>query len=461
LQKILQKISADHPAAFIYAFMDDITLVGRKSDIHNCLTDLIEGLKSIGLVCNTNKSIIVASEPSTATEFCFKHAPSGAKLLGGFVGDGATEFLNDRLEKSRPFLDRLAKLPTDVSIAILGKCGVPRWNHLCRVTPPAEMRKPAEDFDQCVVRAFEKAACLPMDSLNPTSRTILHLPVQMGGMGIVSFAKCHELLYLASKAGKTSTQKALCRKLNTDLFNDLPVNVQQHMRRCKRERILFVSAPTQNTHLNRVLQYRTMSFYSVADGMCCHCGFGGSISDVAMHALGCVRLPAPNSTSRSSAVKDAIHKFCRSNAIPASNEPIVYVGADGSHKRADLRISLPEADLYLDVVIANGSAKSHSRKSTRALESEKTTEKEAKYLRHVREAGAQFSTFFVESMGEIGSDAKDIIKRLELAAGPTSKGVLRGIISNTLHRQNGAILSALFRSSTSNPDSALNTPFVA
>ena len=418
--------------------------------------ELNKAMIEIGLKFNLKKSTAIEPTPALSREFGFTHAPTGARLLGGFIGedDSHKKWIESLRAHNVAFFEKIRKMEPDVAFAILSKCGIPKWNHLCRVTPPHIMNELCDSFDDMAIFAFESIARLPKDGMTSESRLALHLPTAFGGLGVTQYKRISKALYDASSQGNLAPQRALTKEINKSLWKTLPPRFQQHLLRCKKERHIL-QQPRPSPHFFRVLQLRILSFNATpvnGQQWTCDCGVASdNMADAALHALGCVRLFTPNATSRSSAIKDVIARFCRSNSIPATVEPMVVSTNDGEQLRADIRISLPDEDVYVDVVVANGSAKSHAKKTTEELEDEKRRLKEATYLRHVSAVGASFVSFFVEAMGELGKDAAHLARRLEKAALVPKRHALREEISHTLHRNNGAIISNAFRSSNITP----------
>ncbi len=169
--------------------------------------------------------------------------------------------------------------------------------------------------------------------------------------------------------------------------------------------------------------------------------------------LGCAKLKGMNVSSRSAAIKDEIAKFCRVNAIPCSVEPMLVSNPDGTKLRADVRISLPEEDVFVDVVVTTGGCKTHENKSQTALDEEVALRKEDLYLRPVNSMGGSFVTFSVETMGKISKDATTLAKRLEKISHSRRTNVLIPKIAVALHRFNGAIVANALRSTATRPRS--------
>ena len=200
-----------------------------------------------------------------------------------------------------------------------------------------------------------------------------------------------------------------------------------------------------NPHHHQAIKHRLFSL-GVTGVRFCDCGGEFEGQAFVNHVLGCAKVRGQNCSTRHTAIKMCILRYCRYNGIPVTPEPIVVNGdSEDTRHRADLKISLGHEDLYIDVVVGNLSCVSHSKKSFSKLEGEKCQLKDELYLAHVQKLGGKFSTFFLEVNGRLGSAAYGIVKKLERASILPSAGELRNDLSATLARFNGAILTGMMR----------------
>lgn len=151
-----------------------------------------------------------------------------------------------------------------------------------------------------------------------------------------------------------------------------------------------------------------------------------------------------NANSRHKAVKAAIFTFCNRNGIPVADEPVVNF--DGiTTKRADLRITLPTEDVYVDVTVANAACKTFKGKTMKAIETIKRREKDASYNAYVNALGGVLVTFVAEVRGSLGDDAVSLCKRLTALTIMKGSSTLVVGIQNVLARYNGAIIQNVLR----------------
>ena len=73
-----------------------------------------------------------------ALEWLAKQRPDCIKLLGAFIGPD--ELCRERLiahhGKQEAFFRRIDLLDADVAVTLLGACGIPRCNYICRTHAP-------------------------------------------------------------------------------------------------------------------------------------------------------------------------------------------------------------------------------------------------------------------------------------------------------------------------------------
>ena len=383
----------------------------------------------------------VLNAPELARYLGFQHA-QGAKFLGAWIGsdEDSKSFLQKQLDRSLPFFNSVTSLSPEYAIPVLSKCGVPRASYLLRTHAPSITTEFAEQFDTMVLRSF--SAITHITRLDDEQKTCVHLPIAVGGVGITSMKIIAPFAYAASQVDDFRSQQTMTRDRNTTLLEALPEQLQQHLKWGRRASWILALRP--NPYYCSAIKHHIL-WNSTTDqvDLKCHCGLSCKPKQLAIHALGCTRLVGINVSSRHAVVKAAIIAFCKRNAIPVSDEPVVMKDRQIT-RRVDVRIALPSEDVYLDIVIPNAQCKSHSSKTLAALEREKTNEKEAKYLQYVQSMGGRFVSFVVESRGTFGAAAKELSKLLMRHA-ILKRERLVSDIEVALARTNGAILTNVFR----------------
>jgi hypothetical protein len=374
---------------------------------------------------------------------------TGAKILGAWVGveGDAKAFLSKQLERTRPFFEIVAKLSPEIAVPVLSKCGIPRANYLLRTHSAHVSKAFAEAFDSMTLVGLAAILRVPRAQLekNEDALTSIHLPLSMGGLGITSMRRIASIAYNASLDAWRKEDTALpqwrqTEQMNIDIVNCSSAGLQKHLLWGKRAG--WTMSTTINPHYRQSILHH-ISGHTEALGRC-SCGLKLPQRELVAHALGCSRLSGTNANSRHKAVKAAIFTFCNRNGIPVADEPVVNF--DGiTTKRADLRITLPTEDVYVDVTVANAACKTFKGKTMKAIETIKRREKDASYNAYVNALGGVLVTFVAEVRGSLGDDAVSLCKRLTALTIMKGSSTLVVGIQSVLARYNGAIIQNVLR----------------
>jgi len=295
------------------------------------------------------------------------------------------------------------------SFPVVQKCSVPSLLYFTRTTPTNDSLRVRSMFDEHVDTIMKNL--LSVEKLDSTQQVMTHLPKSLGGLGVMRFMLVGEVCYRSSFEGVA--QSSLLALKNKELFDSLPPNLQNFMKRNKDKNSSFwMTNPVSKTD-------RDASFFTtclkhrmnlqVVTGKKCVCGVD---KEVEQHVLGCSKLVGANVSWRHSVLCNVIASFCRDNFIPVSASPFM-VRTESSHARADLLIAFGTDDFYVDLTVINSFCKSHSHKDSEALYKEKEKSKETRYLKHVEARGGSFVTFSVEVNGVLSRSAKLLVDKIE------------------------------------------------
>ena len=80
----------------------------------------------------------------------------------------------------------------------------------------------------------------------------------------------------------------------------------------------------------------------------CVCGFSGPTSDMTTHVLGCAKIQGTGVGWRHNVIKYKIAAFCRERLVPTTVEPYLVKHLDNKQSRADLCVTTPNGNLYID-----------------------------------------------------------------------------------------------------------------
>ena len=176
----------------IYAYMDDVTLVGADPQLlADAFLWLQQRLTPTKLLFNAKKcefygGLRKVPLPDKLARAGVTEVHGCIKVLGAYIGEcGAfTHMLMAKLSKHSVFFHRLkAARPDTRTAAILATCGLPRQSYQLRVHPPEETGELALEFDRMVDEVLAAWFDVPDDDV--VGQEVLHLPRSYGGAGFV------------------------------------------------------------------------------------------------------------------------------------------------------------------------------------------------------------------------------------------------------------------------------------
>ena len=134
-----------------------------------------------------------------------------------------SQWLVDKVKRlHEPFFKALldTRLPTQHAFTLLRSCMVPRMNYWSRITPPVVFQPAAETFDRLVVDTFCKRLKLP--ALTDVARSMLTLPVRVGGFGLTSLQNVNPVAWYCGFAHAFSLIRPSIVGPVPALSNDIP-----------------------------------------------------------------------------------------------------------------------------------------------------------------------------------------------------------------------------------------------
>lgn len=204
---VLAEVARNHPNAHSIFYLDDGTMMGRRSHLRAALLELQTKLKALGLELNLVKTL--GWDPllvkDTTTPDGLKWVNTGVTILGGPVGgalSGSTEtyassFAQKELSKMAAPLDLLRSLPKLTALTLLGTCINARPTYLARTISPEQFRTAAADFDRKVDGVCSWLADWAAD-LPEISKRIRGLPRSLSGSSLRRMEACCGPAFAAS-----------------------------------------------------------------------------------------------------------------------------------------------------------------------------------------------------------------------------------------------------------------------
>jgi len=290
-----------HRTSFL-CLLDDITIAGQPENVASVANLLMEAAESTssGLKLNSDKCVAWSFSISAAdraswsssslvsrffslapsSDVCFPPCEKGIKLLGSYIGPSSfvKETLSSAVQTHTPVVaDRLMLLDSlQMRILLLRHCADKKFSTLWRTVPPSLSHDAACLFDDLISGALRRcqdfgfipgpdAARLQYDHW----RSIIRLPLRLGGMALGSSSMVAPLAYVGSLADASrlilsspmfsSIQPAFHEWLNPSVSsNSLPCEAREVLNSFHRDIQHHRGFPGQSSFANDVLSDSTL-----------------------------------------------------------------------------------------------------------------------------------------------------------------------------------------------------------
>lgn len=366
----------------VFAFADDITLVGNRDEVVEGFKIAERMLRNISLELNMKKCSVYGPEcEEIAQHLSIAATPTGLKLLGGFLTTSEKpliSFLIGKIAGHSEFFEKLPSLPTQIALELLTKVGAPRWHHIARLSNPSPgVVDCHRAFDGMILSALLKI--LGVDKLSAQQVTLCSLPRKEGGFGICNFettclATFKASSSLISEKAEHFTEAQLIHKILADkkimVATDPAIDLLRKATSRQAASAWISPSPLsplmENAAFQAVVKYRLGCFHKIE--RVCQCGYHGD--DTIHHVLGCTRMAHNAVARRHTTVLGAISNIFRNLGVHAVTEPIVE-----GKKRADLELFLGGKPVLVDLTIVNLLSRSHVRTDPEKTIAAKTRKK--------------------------------------------------------------------------------------
>jgi hypothetical protein len=233
---------AQKAAVSVYAYVDDLHVVGEPAEVIKALTAIKSALQAASLTCNTAKSHFAwfhdddaplqsRVKRSLAEDDVTVHY-DWMEVVGAAIGrdekaieEGLWEVTDS--SKYAAFFRRLQldELPVPSAMLLLHNCMVPQLNYLLRCTPPPCIESLAQQFDERMLESAADKLDLTEEERNDDTASCLQARLKEGGFGLTSATLTSAGAYLGSVAAAHSTA-ALARYSSDN--NPLPSDSLLH-----------------------------------------------------------------------------------------------------------------------------------------------------------------------------------------------------------------------------------------
>jgi hypothetical protein len=214
---------AQQAKVVLYAYVDDLHIVGVPAEVMKALTALQTLLPAAHLTCNTAKSHfghfhqhtapLHSNILSTLAQHNITVHEDWLEVVGAVVGRdeeairaGVKEVFN--CEGNDAFFRRLQSIdmPVQLAMLLLRLCAVPQLNYLLRCTPPSCIAELADDFDRTFIGSALDKLEVRLSEVTEETRCILQTKLSDGGFGLKSARTTSPAAYLGSLAAARTAE---------------------------------------------------------------------------------------------------------------------------------------------------------------------------------------------------------------------------------------------------------------
>ena len=208
LQPLILRIKEECPNLLLLVFfLDDGTIVGRRTDLQRVFDLLSTEGPALGLHLNPGKSSIwCGSDPPShidGMDPLLRGVPpaaaAGFHLLGAPIGDipFSRDAVEDRIGKIAEIFDRLHEInDAQTEFALLRSCfSLPKLTYCLRTCDPAHLLPSYTKFDSLQISTFSQLFGRPLDS---EAKAQAFLPVKNGGVGLRSAVQHSSAAFITS-----------------------------------------------------------------------------------------------------------------------------------------------------------------------------------------------------------------------------------------------------------------------
>ena len=152
LQPVLESVGSRHDC-LIFAFLDDVYLVGNAEDLEEARCELVEQASIVSLQFNALKSNAFSPQDCSENPFPCSLTGEGMVVLGSPVGNRefCEDFLESALAEHKTVFDELEPMPSQEAYLLLRFCMVPKVIHLSRLVPSHLFRAFGRRFDRMML----------------------------------------------------------------------------------------------------------------------------------------------------------------------------------------------------------------------------------------------------------------------------------------------------------------------
>ncbi len=193
IQNILKKVGTSNPNIKVIAFFDDLYILGSKVEAERAYGQLTNELEKVDLLVNHQKSWTV-NKTEMLCQLAFRPLKS-VLAMQPEMGNVVKSIQDEWIEPLDKFKD---KFDTKDLLAIIKHSITNVPNYWARTIP----YKPDTflHFDKKLLSIIAESLDVSSEGINERTKSILRLPVRMGGVAITQYNDIHKLCWAASYA---------------------------------------------------------------------------------------------------------------------------------------------------------------------------------------------------------------------------------------------------------------------
>ena len=479
LQGPLRELMHLYPDVKIRAYQDDVTLSSKNVQaLEAAFFYLREIAAEMNLRINFQKcdwfqkNIPNIAQPPPLEKLGVNFCSDAIKVLGAYVGtDQVVEnLLIKKMEKHKCLFRRLLLMgPSNLSLAILRRCTIPRHDYHLRVHRPGATFQLAQSFENQVNKVLEKWSGADANALK-----LAALPQKLGGLGLISSTlKQKHFFETASKSidehlkpnnapvDQKGSEKAMkqpqsrgeaARKL---LKKKLSAEHDKQITELQKDShmgLLLKRTKESNMHLESTSNYVNPYLFrytlmmrlgiglhnAPADVICPGCCGHESPTSIIPHVAGCSRCSGMNCTRKHSHIVRYLADLCSKAGLPCIIEPRIHssffctkckcsISAEVAEHHPckarrirsgpDLAIMWPHmGEVLYDFTVVHTCCSSYAKQTSTALMQHVLDKKFKKYVTEKGVESDSFRCLAASDCGLLHNDTKTLLKALSQRA---------------------------------------------
>ena len=180
---------AEHPSVRLFAYLDDISLVGKAADVLAASATLTSVLSEINLVLNSSKTQVFCASAEGRAQLSANgiSVGEGVMVVGVPIGNAAFQSaaIAGRAQAFRQQLERVQGVSSfQHQFLFLRYCLLPQLNFLSRTTAVDLVLPHWESLDEAVYGHVASIMQLRPEELVGMTELQIGLPVRAGGLGL-------------------------------------------------------------------------------------------------------------------------------------------------------------------------------------------------------------------------------------------------------------------------------------